>query len=142
MLSLTALKAEVQSDPAALGYGAPLAAGNHTAIADLLNDPAKGGTMARGPVPSYQIASLVDPADFAAIALATSREWLTFVLAAGQVDTSAPIIRQQFAALFPAGSATRTALVAFADRACSRAEKLSGIGVTITAARVAEALAA
>jgi len=42
-ITTAALKAEIQGDPQAIGYAAPLAAGNHQAVADLVNALCIGG---------------------------------------------------------------------------------------------------
>lgn len=52
MPDLTALAAELQSDPAALGYAAPLAAGDDAAVAALLNAKSY-----RGPVPIVELSA-------------------------------------------------------------------------------------
>lgn len=136
-----ALKSEITTDPAALGYAALVAAGDDAGVAAALN-LARAGTayqQYRGPLPAYQVVNATDPADWAALTAQEKQRYQTLT-GAGQVDTSNANLRAMFSAMFPAGSTTRANLTNLALRQGSRAEVLFGPGTTITHADVAAAL--
>ena len=136
--TLAALKAELLTDPN--GYGYMATGGDQTAKADAINLPRVAITVARGVVPSYEVVAATAPAEWA---LLTDQEQAryTMIVNAGVVDTTSANIIASFAAMFPAGSATRANLLALASRTGSRAEQLFGVGVAVSAVDVGKALA-
>lgn len=132
MPTLAEIKTEIVTDPAGIGYATVLN-GELTPwheLTALLNAPRTASPLPRGVVPAYMVAAAVDRAEFDALA-AAGRTYLSLLLQPGQVDLSAAPIRAGLGALFPAGSTTRTRLIALADRDASRAEVLWGAGTVI-----------
>jgi hypothetical protein len=134
-----ALKTELTTDPAGLGYAPHLASGSLSPIMELLNAPRIGVSVFRGVISSYEIINATDPAEWAALTAAEKQRY-QMLTGAGQVDVSNANVRGAFAAMFGAGTVTRTALVALASRPGSRAEELWGAGTAPTAADLARAL--
>lgn len=131
-MDLVALKAEITSDPAAIGYAA--ANGDHDAIAKLLNRPQR--TIDAETLSSGVLVSCIDRAEFAALP-AADKAYLNLFVTAGEVPMSANV-RQALRALFPANSETRTKINQATRRTGSRAEEL-GFG-RVTESDVADAL--
>lgn len=131
-MDLAALKTELTSDPAAIGYAA--ANGDHDAITKLLNRPQR--TIDAESLPSGVLVSCIDRAEFAALS-AADKQYLNLFVTAGDVPMSQNV-RQALRVLFPAGSETRTRINRATRRAGSRAEEL-GLG-RVTESDVADAL--
>jgi len=131
------LKAEIQTDPLSLGYATPLAAGNHSALADLLNQLRGTIAIQRDTAPAWEVFECIVPAEWAALT-AQEKQRIQTILAMGTVSIKGPNTRSAFLAAFAAGTATRTALAAMQNRQGSRAEQLFGQAVTV--ADVAQAL--
>lgn len=131
-MDLAALKTEITSDPAAIGYAA--ANGDHEAIAKLLNRPQR--TIDAETLPSGLLVSCIDRVEFAALQ-AADKQYLNLFVTAGDVPMSTNV-RQALRALFPVGSETRTKINQATRRAGSRAEEL-GFG-QVTESNVADAL--
>jgi hypothetical protein len=137
-MDYAALRAELLTDPLALGY----AALSDAQAAARLNATDTGRTRRRADVSSAEITQSVTVADYTALganptaaALSTERRylaWLALIAAAPSVrllnddGSNTPVI-DNLLAMFPAGSGTRTRLQALATRAISRAEEL-GLG--------------
>ena len=121
-LDYAALKAEIQNDPAALGYAAHVTSGDDQGIADLLNAPKGGVTVGRGTVAAHEVVDCIDGAEYAALS-ATAKEYLRMVVSAGTVHLGDGATRAALKTLFPVG-VTRTALIALADKTGSRADEL------------------
>ncbi len=144
---LTQLKTELQTDPSSLGYAAPLAAGTMAALAGLLNQPRASIRIRRADIASSEVAIAIEVTDFTSLQanptaaqLSSERRylaWLTAILAVPAVrllnndGSNTPVITN-FQAMFPAGSGTRTRLLALAERDGSRAEQLFGVGVVVS----------
>jgi hypothetical protein len=139
MVDRTALAAELQADPAALGYAPLIASGADQAIADLLNATRARITLPRALVPSWQLVNAIVPSEYAALAQA-ARDYLTMLAAAGAVQLGGGPVRDGLAMIFGAGTATRANLMALLDRQGSRTEQLFGDSVTVSALDVARAL--
>ena len=131
-MDLAALKTEITSDPAAMGYAA--VNGDHVSIAKLLNRPQR--TIDAESLPSRLLVSCIDRAEFAALP-AADKQYLNLFVTAGDVPMSQNI-RQALRVLFPAGSETRAKINQATRRAGSRAEEL-GFG-QVTESDVADAL--
>ena len=131
-MDLAALKTEITSDPAAIGYAA--ANGDHLAIAGLLNRQQR--TIDAESLPSGVLVSCIDRAEFAVLS-AADKAYLNLFVTAGDVPMSTNV-RQALRALFPVGSETRTKINQSTRRTGSRAEEL-GFG-RVTESDVADAL--
>lgn len=137
-MDIVALKAELFADPLALGYAPLLAVGADGTIADLLNAVNQSIEIERGVIPSYEIINATTPADWAALSAAEKQRYQTLT-GASQVDTANANVRAAFQAMFAAGTATRTALIALLTRKGSRAEQLFGAGTVVDHMSIAEA---
>lgn len=133
-----ALKTELTTDPKGLG----LAAMTDAAAAAKLNQVgASAETLpVTAPIDAYLVVNATIPADYAALT-ATERDRYAAITGAGKVDPSNANVVSAFAAMFGAGTTTRTNLQALANRSCSRAEKVWGAGVVVAPWDVARARA-
>ena len=129
-MDLVALKAEITSDPQAIGY----AEKSHEEIARLLNRP--GRSINSESLSSGVLVSCLDRVEFAALS-ASDRNYLNLFVTAGAVPMTSEV-RQTLRALFPAGSSTRQNINRATKRDGSRAEEL-GLG-RVTESDVADAL--
>ena len=139
-IDLVALKNELQTDPASLGYALMITKGDDAGPTRLLNTPA-GTAFFRSDVTMHDIVAAIAPADFAAItALQIAKLQLMFS-GVTAIDLTVPSVRQILQAIMAGASApTLAALVAMAKRSGSRAETLFGVGITVTPTDVAIAL--
>jgi hypothetical protein len=131
-MDLAALKTEITTDPAAIGYAA--SNGDHVAIARLLNKP--GRSMDSESLSSGAIVSCLDKAEFTALT-APDKAYLNLFVTAGEVPITRDV-RQALRTLFPVGSKTRQNIIQSTTRDASRAEEL-GFG-RVTESDVADAL--
>ena len=131
-MDLVALKTEITSDPAAIGYAA--ANGDHDAIAKLLNKPQR--TSDAETINGGVLVSCLDKTEFTALT-AADKAYLNLFVTAGDVPVTANA-RQALRSLFPAGTETRNRINTATRRAGSRAEEL-GLG-RVTESDVADAL--
>lgn len=129
-MDLAALKAEITSDPAAIGY----AGKSHEEIAVLVNRPQR--TIDAEALSSGVLVSCIDKTEFTALSSA-DKAYLNLFVTAGDVPMSQNV-RQALRALFPVGSETRTKINQATRRTGSRAEEL-GFG-RVTESDVADAL--
>jgi hypothetical protein len=136
------LKAELQNDPQTLGYAALVAANNDVALAALLNDKTKGGSISRVTVTAAELQSCVVAAEYASLTADQKSLWQCILLAAadGGVRMSNANIRAQALAVWAGGTTTRTNLGAMQDRTGSRAEALRGEGASVSFSDVGIAL--
>jgi hypothetical protein len=163
-LTMAALKAEVQTDPAALGYAALVAARRLQGVADVLNFPRDG--VAASPVngvvgaavsvkradctPS-EILEAVDVRDFPAApagvnSVPLAQSWLESITQFPRVrlanaDGTKTQVRKNIDRLVGNTNLSQDRLDAVAVRVGSRAELLFGFGVAVTDADVERALA-
>lgn len=143
-MDFVALKAEINTDPATMGYAAPLAAKNDGVLAGLLNNLAlgtsKGLTVQVEQVNAALLQGAVVAAEFIALTQPQRDLWQCILIAAQTgVPVRNPGLRLQLIAIWGVGTATRTALVAMQARPCTRAEFLFGDGVQVTVSDVAQA---
>lgn len=131
-MDLVALKTEITSDPASMGYAA--ANSDHDSLAKLLNKPQR--TIDAESLSSGVLVSCIDKTEFAALP-AADKAYLNLFVTAGDVPMSTNV-RQALRALFPVGSETRTKINQATRRTGSRAEEL-GFG-RVTESDVADAL--
>ena len=135
-VNLTALAAEINADPKALGYGGK----SDYAIAVILNTPgASGDTLIRAYTDTADLTAGLVAAEVVALSQA-ARDLLVILTGSNRVKTGDSTLRATLAAIFAAGTTSRTNLIAAASRSCSRAEFLFGEGETIADAQVARAL--
>jgi hypothetical protein len=119
-------------------YEAERTSGSDQGIADKLNAPA-GLTVPRGIRSASEVMGAITGSEFVAL-VAGARDYLIALVSAGEVDLSNSVIRANLQAAFPAGTASRAALIALADKATgSRAEQLFGIGTVISASDISQA---
>ncbi len=144
-LNYTALKNEILTDPSVpqIGYAPFVASGADANIAELLNAAITGNAIFRNDVRSEEIWEAINATEFNALtSIALQR--LSLILAQagarGALDVRGTNLRGMLGGIFPAGSATRAALVTLSARNGSRAETLFGTGVFIAPDDVAKAL--
>ena len=128
-LDLAILASELTTDPTALGYAPHVTGGADGTLAELLNRPRSTISVKRSVIQTWEIIAATDATDYGAL-FATAKDIYKTLVSAGIVDVSDAQIRTILSMLFPAGSATRTALVARLSRTGSRAEQLFGVGVS------------
>jgi hypothetical protein len=143
MINYPALKTELLTDPAALGYSGPFAAGQDQTCATLLNAVGAGAAFSlfKPTIATTDVQACLDPTEFTALT-STQLSQLTIMLAGGSVNTGAASVRTIMAGIFtPSGSFpnTRAALVAIAKQQGSRAEVLFGVGTVIQHSDIAKA---
>lgn len=124
------LTSEFQTDPQALGYAPFIANGQDQHVADILNQPRAGAAyqVNRGNVSTQLILQEIVLADLMPLLTGTPAKMpiLQLYLGMTQLDTSDTDVQNVFLDLFPAGSPSRTNLVAFFKRQGSRADILCG----------------
>ena len=126
---LTALKTEVETDPAARGYAAAV---DITALVTLLNATDTGSTINRDieNIGVADIAAIIDGGEYAALD-EYNKEWVKSFI---NQDNSTPIrlYKDKFLSVFGAGTTTRTAAQALLSVDASRAEVLFGAGTVLS----------
>lgn len=137
MINYAVLKTELQTDPQGFGYAAPLAAGNHTALADLLNQVRGTIALDRETVPAYEVFDAIVPSEWAALST-QEKQRIQLILSLGTVLVKGGNTRSAFLAVFGPGSTTRGNLAALQSRQGSRAEQL--FSQPVTPADIAQAL--
>ena len=143
-MTATALAAEINNDPKALGYAVPKLAGSDIGVANIVNSTYAGvGTVWRTNVKAAEILAAITLSEINATFSATNWAALSAILTPLVVDASNAVIRGWFVTLFPSAlyPTTNAALVTTAKVAApSRAEELWGAGTLISATDVAHAL--
>lgn len=127
---LLALRSEVETDPAGVGYAA--VSGNQAALVELVNN--KTTTQVTRPVDDIdvsQVAAVIDTGEYDALS-AYDKEWVKMLIAR-PANTSLKAFKNKFLEIFPNGTQTRTDAVALQQVDGSRAEVLFGYGTVITA---------
>lgn len=127
-MTLAALKIELQTDPTALGYAAFITSGTTWKLAEILNLPRLAIRTFRTSIPTWEVVACTTKVGYDALA-AGDKQLYQILVSAGTIDASDNRIRAMFASIFPVG-ATRTALVAMAERDGTRAEQLFGVSVS------------
>lgn len=140
-IDYAALKTEIQTDPAVLGYSVPLAAGNDHGIADILNAVGAGATFQvnREAITTAFFLSNVSSAEYLALAQLKLLQ-LTPLMAAQTIDINDASTQAILIGVFGNPSTTRTNIIALLKRQGSRGEVLFGRGTAITASDVSFAL--
>lgn len=129
-MNFLALKTEIQTDPTGLGYGTWLTPIDDARIALLLNDATKRA-ITRTLVPSWEIVTAFDPAEFTA-RTQLQQSQLATILSGGIVNMQNSNVRQIAGNIFPIGGPTRAALLALQTQTVSRATEL-GLGTVLAA---------
>jgi hypothetical protein len=129
-MDLVALKTEITTDPAGLGYDGK----SHEDQAVLINKQQR--TIDAEEISGGVLVSCLDKTEFTALS-AADKAYLNLFVTAGNVPVTANV-RQALRALFPADSETRRRINAATRRNGSRAEEL-GFG-RVTESDVADAL--
>lgn len=115
-----ALKTELDTDPKTLGYSGKTS----QEIADLLNTVGLSSeTVNIGVIDSYEIINVLDASEVAALST-TKLQTLMLITSTGKTDASNANVKLIFQSLFGAGTNSRTALLALANKSASRAEAL------------------
>jgi hypothetical protein len=136
-INYTALTNEINTDPKSLGY----AGKSDYEIAVLMNTRgASAETLFRMYTPIEDIVASIVRSEYDALAAAGKTYLNEVVLKGSRVKTGDATLRSQLAALFGAGTTTRTNLTNVASRAASRAEILFGEDIEVSDADVARAL--
>ena len=130
-MDLAALKTEITSDPATIGY----AGKSHEEIAALINRSQR--TMNREQFSGADLASCLDPVEFAALT-AVQRTWLQMLTTANGLLTLYASLRQDIRAVLATATKSLAKFNNTINRAGSRAEELS-LGA-VTTSDVADAL--
>jgi hypothetical protein len=130
-MDLVALKSELTTDPAGLGY----AGKSHEDQAILINKPQR--TVNREQFSGADLASCLDPVEFAALT-AVQRSWLQMLTTANGMLTLYASLRQDIRAVLATAAKSLAKFNQTINRAGSRAEEL-GFGA-VTTSDVADAL--
>lgn len=130
-MDLAALKAEITSDPAAIGY----AGKSHEEMAILINRPQR--TMNREQFNGGDLASCLDPVEFAALT-AVQRTWIQMLTSANGPLTLFASLRQDIRSVLATATKSLAKFNNTINRTGSRAEELN-LG-TVTTSDVADAL--
>jgi hypothetical protein len=135
------LAAEINGDPAALGYAASVGAGNDQAVADALNLVRAGASfqVSREPIATAFFLSNVAATEFLTLS-AVKLAQLQCIVAAQAVDINDASTQAMLIGIFGNPSATRTNIIAILKRQASRAEVLFGRGAVVSASDVSNAL--
>ena len=130
-MDLSALKTEIISDPAEIGY----AGKSHEEIAVLINRPQR--TVNREQFSGADLASCLDPVEFAALT-AVQRTWVQMLTTANGMLTLFASLRQDIRAVLATATKSLQKFNQTINRAGSRAEELN-LG-PVTTSDVADAL--
>ena len=133
------LRSELLTDPTGLGYAPFIAAGSDSEIVEAVNRIRATISVFRDDVAASELLAALVKTDWNGLA-AGDKQLFQAVVSAQRLDMTSAALRGTLIALFPAGSATRTNLTAAASREGSRAEKLWGLGASVSIADVALAL--
>ena len=141
MLTLSALRTELLTDPTGIGYSTAVTQGDHNTLVTLVNREAASYAVSIGTVAAIDLQSVVVASEYAVISGGQRDLWNAILAAAvNGVPISNTVIRGQVAQVWSAGTTTRTNLLALDTRTGTRAEVLFGEGVRVTATDVQKAL--
>lgn len=125
-----ALRTELLTDPAGLGYAPLIAGGADQSLADVLNAPRAGVVAQVFDVATSDVVNCIVPSEYNALT-AAARDYLALLCGTERISiVPGGQVRAGLKALFPAASGTRANLVALLDRPGSRADYLGLPGVT------------
>ena len=149
-INLTALAAELNSDPIHYGYAALIVSGDDTGLAALLNKARDGSdtfpaiSVRKTDISADDLVEAIDIADMATITIG-AQTWLQMLAAVPVVqllDAAGANTRilSNLRAIFAAGTGTRSRINTLANRVGSRAEQLFGSGTVVADLDIAHAL--
>lgn len=151
----TALKTEIQTDPKGYGYAVRVTANDWEGLATLLNTARAGEPVRRKDIAPAEIFEVLDMADLPSLSgnptatqLSAERKYLAWLSAIGNLrsirllndDGSNTAALNNLQQIAPAGSGSRTRLMAIATRNGSRIETLFGVGEKVQGADCKAAL--
>lgn len=137
MVDPSALKTEVQTDPAILNYGTWATSADDDRIAALINDPTKRN-LPNVLVASYQIVNCFDPSEFGAFT-AVPLAKISAILSAGTVDLVNANVRTIANNIFPSAGPTRAALAALWAAKVQKQSRATELGWAVTSEDLAYA---
>lgn len=140
---ISELATELNTDPLGLGYASLMSAGDHSGLADVLNDKTGlgAGTIDREVVDAATLQGQVVASEYTALSAVQQQLWLALLVASqGSVKVNDSGITGQVLQVWGAGTTTRGNMAALQTRQGSRAEVLWGDGAVVTHTAVAEAL--
>lgn len=120
------VKAEIQTDPVAIGYGAWTTVADDLRIHGLMSDPTKR-TIQSVAVAASRVIGCFDPTEFAALTQ-VQLLGLMVMLMARDMDFANANVRNIFQALFPAAGPTRTALAALWTAQVQKQSRMQELG--------------
>ena len=145
-VTLSALRTEILTDPIGIGFDTLVQKGEDTGITDLLNSVsvnvsfAATSTVERSVVTALTLQQQVVAAEYLVLSAAARELWNALLTtAAVGIAISNTLIRGQAAAVFSAGTTTRSNFVALQTRQCARSETLFGENVFVTSDQVNKA---
>lgn len=140
-MTIALLRAEIDNDPAALGYAAMLTEPNNTELlAARLNEVgASNQTLTPTWTDTTEVLAVLVGAEIEALTQA-KRDELTMLTSTTRIKTGSATLRTTFAGIFGAATTSRANLIALTTRSASRAEALWGEGTRISANDVGLAL--
>lgn len=134
-----ALKNEIDTDPATIGYAPLVTSGDDVGIANLLNQVRAGTSITKAFIPLEDVLAAIVKTEFDSLTSAQKTVVDQFIRGT-RIKSGDANMRATLGALFAAGTTTRANLVALSTRTGSRAEVLFGEGIVIGHADVARAL--
>ena len=131
--TIAALKVELLTDPASVGYAPFIITGDDNSLADLLNLVRTGPTyqVYSDPASPSRIFAAIDATDFS-ILTTTDLSRLQVILTTPLIDLSASNIKTMVTGVFPLGPTTQQNIAALVTRNGSRAEVLWGPHTVVT----------
>ena len=131
-VELSALRSELLSDPASIGYAPYLSTGTYSIITHLINAVSANSHTAVSAVSVSRVGSLdlqvaVVASEYLALSGGQQALWNAALIAAvNGIAISNTTFRQQVTTVWSAGTTTRANLLLLQTRRCSRAEALFG----------------
>ena len=140
--TLQQLKTDITSGTLSSTFAPLVSAENWDAIAAMYNDVANGGLIDRNTVTVFDLQSAVVGSEYIALTVGQRDLWNCLIIACS--SSSIPLknsnLRGQVAAVFGAGTTSRTNLLALQQRQGTKAEVLYGDGTVITPSDVFNAV--
>ncbi|MFL6141664.1 MAG: hypothetical protein ACJ72N_07315 [Labedaea sp.] len=133
------LTAELNGDPAALGYAVLVATGDDAGVAAILNAPTATNVF-RNNIGVHEVVAAIAPADFAALTVLQVAKLQLLFTGTTTIDATSANTRALFVGIFAGMATSAASLTALASRPGSRAEVLFGTGTVVTASDVSLAL--
>ena len=129
-INLSELKTELETDPMSIGLTSLYNEGRDAACADALNEVREGVNYEanRGVIPSHEVVKNIVATDWTALD-AAGKERISFIVSAGEVDSSAANVVNAFVSAFN-GTTTLTNLTEMVNKQVSRAMKLFNTSVS------------